>query len=269
MNVIKTNYWYGCIAAVLLSFSGCESSDNNEARSTAMDKEKMLKSLVETYPDSLLAVENLVQYYRENSNYSAAIKTTEEALAKDSLNARLWDIKATLYFEHADTAASIYAFEKAIEIYPEPAYIISLGTLYAQRKNPNALVMADALLAGTKANADKEALFIKGLYYTYTGKKDVAISFFDKCLALSYTFMDAYLEKSIALYDLQKYEEAISVLNKAITLQNSFDEGYYYRGRCQEKLNRPAQAAESYQLALQYDPDYTEAKDALAKLGYK
>jgi tetratricopeptide (TPR) repeat protein len=38
-------------------------------------------------------------------------------------------------------------------------------------------------------------------------------------------------------------------------------------GRCYEKLDRKKEAIQNYQLALQIDPDYIEAKDALGKLG--
>jgi hypothetical protein len=36
-----------------------------------------------------------------------------------------------------------------------------------------------------------------------------------------------------------------------------------------EKLKRTDEAIESYQRALMYDPEYIEAKDALARLGIK
>jgi tetratricopeptide (TPR) repeat protein len=81
--------------------------------------------------------------------------------------------------------------------------------------------------------------------------------------------MNAYREKAIALYDQAKYEDAIKVLTKAVTLQNKFDEGYYWLGRCFEKLNNNKDAVESYKNALLYNPDYVEAKDALGKLGVK
>ena len=232
-------------------------------------EEKRLKDVVSKYPDSLILRENLVQYFRDNGNYFNALKEVDEAIHKDSMNPRLWNIKAVLHFEDADTSKAILSFERAVLIFPDPQYIISLGTLYAQTKNSLALEMADALLIGKKANADKEAFFIKGLYYSFINEKLKAISFFDKCLSLNYTFMDAYREKAIALYDLGKYEEALAVLDKAITLQNNFDEGYYYSGRCLEKLNRKEEAIQAYQNALVYDPDYIEAKDALGKLGVK
>jgi tetratricopeptide (TPR) repeat protein len=216
-----------------------------------------------------LLKENLVQYFRENGNYGAAIATTTNFLEKDSLNDRLLDIKATLYFENADTVNAIKAFEKAITINPRPEYIISLGSLYAQTKNPMALAMADALLQAPAANAQKQALFIKGLYYSYIGDKVKALSFFDSCLKIDYRDILAYREKAICLYDLDRYAEALDFLEKAVAVQNTFDEGYYWMGRCYEKLNKRKEAIESYKLALQIDPDYLEAKDALGKMGIK
>jgi len=40
-------------------------------------------------------------------------------------------------------------------------------------------------------------------------------------------------------------------------------------GKCYEKLKKTNEAIEQYKLALLYNPDYIEAKDALGKLGAK
>ena len=113
------------------------------------------------------------------------------------------------------------------------------------------------------------AFFITGLYSSYAGNKEDAIANFNKALGISYTYMPAYVEKALALYDLGKNKEALAVLDRAITLQNNFDEGYYWLGRCLEKLNRPNDAIEEYKTALMYAPDYVEAQDALTRLGVK
>lgn len=254
----------------LIILSACTNNDNPPPSPMEnVSQERLLKDAMAQHPDSLLLLENLVQYYRENGNYDEAITTINNAVNKDSINPRLWDIKATLHYEDGDTLNAIRSFEKAIEITPEPAIIISLGALYAQVRNPKALDMADALLISNQSKAGKEAFFIKGLYYTSVNEKQKAISFFDKALELNYTFMDAYREKALALYDQKKYKDALAVLDKAVTLQNNFEEGHFYRGRCLEKLNRVQDAIEAYQMALLYDPGYIEAREALAKLGIK
>ena len=130
-------------------------------------------------------------------------------------------------------------------------------------------MIADALILANKAKAQKEAIFIKGLYYNYTGDKKKAIALFDSCLRIDYTYMFAYREKAIAMYDQGKYEEAAQVLIRAVTVQNNFDEGYYWLGQCYEKLNRKDEAIESYQKALLYDKDFVEAREALERLGVK
>lgn len=264
---------YSCMMRVVLLLScifsitviSCNNADvKNETIATG--KESELRQQVAQYPDSLLLKENLVQYFREKGDYKLALKEADNVVTKDSMNDRFYDIKATLYFEDGDTINAIRAFEKAISINPQPEYIISLGSLYAQTKNPMAVQMADALLHAPSANAQKQALFIKGLYFSSIGEKVKAITFFNACLKLDFHDLFAYREKAICLYNLGKYTTAIDELKKAVAVKNTYDEGYYWMGRCYEKLGDKKQAGESYQQALQIDPDYEEAKAALKQL---
>lgn len=256
---------------LLITVISCNNQDHNKknTESTAQQaagREKVLQDSIFKFPDSLLLKEQLIQYYRDNAAMDKAIAITDEALRTDSLNDRLWDIKGTLYFENDDTLSAIRSYETAAAINPQPRYIIMLGSLYAQTKNQKALRVADILLQNKIEGIEKEALFIKGLYYNFAGDKNKAISFFDKCLNIDHTYMLAYREKGIALYDQGKYNDAITVLDKAVTLRNSFDEGYYWLGRCLEKLGKPNDAIQEYKTALMYAPDYIEAKEALERL---
>jgi len=262
------------IASLLVGLFSCSNNEDtvkNDApvKSELPAKEKEQLDAIAKYPDSLLLRESLIQYYRVAKNYDQAIAETNKVLQMDSSIVRFWDIKAILSYENEDTVNAINAYEHALDLYPDPQFVIALGSLYAQTKNPKALVLADALLMGKKAQAEKEALFIKGLYYSFTGDKATSIKYYDKCLDLDYNFMLGYREKAISLYELGKYDAALELLSKAVTLQNNFDEGYYWMGRCLEKMNRKEEAIESYRTALQYDPEYVDAKDALAKLGVR
>jgi len=253
----------------LLWIAACQPNEKAAEISVVKTPDQQMTDAIKTYPDSSLLKENLAQYYRENNKYGLAISVVSDVLAKDSGNARFWDIKATLQLENGDTVAAVRSFEKSIDLNPLPEVVISLGVLYAQTRNPLALGIADGLMQASKAAAEKEALFIKGLYYSYIGDKSKAVTLFDQCIALNYTFMEAHREKGVALYEAEKYEEAYKALDKAVTIQNNFDEGYYFMGRCLEKLNKPVEAIQMYERALLYDPNYIEAKNALAKLGVK
>lgn len=250
----------------ILSCTNSNKDVEEKAPTENISPETTLKNAVNQYPDSLLLLENLLGYYVNDQNYDDALKAVNEAIRKDSTNPGLFDMQSALFAAKGDTAGAIRSLEKAIVIYPNPPFIISLGALYAQTKNPLALEMADALLIGNKARAEKEAYFIKGLYYSFSGQKEKAIPFFDNAIRTDFQFMEAYLEKGLALYDIKKYKESVEVLNRAVTLQNNFDRGYFYLGRSYEKLNKIEEAVQAYETALMYDPNYEEAREALSKI---
>ena len=261
---------FSTITVLMLFFISCN-SHNTEVKQHNMDPNSVasIKDAIAQYPDSLILKENLIEAYRNEGYYDSAIHIANQELAKDSGSAYLWNIKATLYFENNDTANSINSLEHAIEIYPLPEYLVALGTVYAEIRNKKSLQIADGLLQTNKTKYGKDGYFIKGLYYNYTNQPGMAISSLDSCLSLDFTYMYAYREKAIAFYNQSKYEEALNVLKRAVTIQNNFDEGYYWMGKCYEKLNRKEDAIQSYQNALLYDKNYSEASDALNKIESK
>lgn len=256
-----------CIA-IAVSVS-CNDSEEQETEESLNESQlQQLKKEITKYPDSLLLIEKLIQQYREAGAYDSALSVTKMAINKAPHIHGLWSIKATLEYENGDTLNAVKSFEQAITIYPLPDYLIALGTIYAQVKNSKALDIANALTSSNSSNIKtaKHAYFIKGLYYNYSGNKKKAIALFDSCIREDYTYMFAYREKAIALYDQQKYEEALKVLDKAVTVQNNFEEGYYWMGNCYKKLDKKEEATENYRRALMYDKDFIEARDSLKTL---
>ncbi len=256
---------------LILSFllAGICCNNNDEAtvnQSSELNSKEDLRKLIRQYPDSLLLMQSLIEKYRDDASYDSAIALTNAEIQKDSGNAYLWNMKATLNFENNDTANAISSLEHAVNIYPLPEYLLALGTVYAEVKNAKSLSIANGLLKVNRVKWGKDALFLKGLYYNYTDEKNKAINYFDSSLQIDFTYMFAYREKAIALYDLGKYEEALLTLKRAVTIQNNFDEGYYWMGKCYEKLHKPDDAIQSYQNALLYDKNFIEAREALERL---
>lgn len=263
MKPLKVNFFI-FLLAILISCNTREKEVKPVPAET--NSTESLKNAIKEYPDSLMLIQDLLEVYRNNGHYDSAIALTTLQIKKDSGNAYLWNILATLYFENEDTASAAQSLQHAIEIYPLPEYLVALGTIYAETKNPNALLIADELLENDRTKSAKDAWFIKGLYYNYADKYKMAIPYLDSCLHKDFSYMYAYREKAIALYHLSEYTDAIKVLKRAVTLQNNYDEGYFWMGKCYEKLNKKDNAIESYQTALLYDKDFIEAKDALKKI---
>jgi len=257
--------YYLCL---ILLFVACNDAvENKKTEPVAeMPKVNLMQDLIQKYPDSLILKENMIQYYRDSAEYDKAIELTSSFLKSDSLNTKLWRIKGTLAAENDDTLLSIQCFENIINIQPSGNDLVWLAILYASTKNPNANIIADSLLTNKNAQLEKEAFYIKGYYLSRSNKKQESIAYFDKSIQSSYTFVEAYREKALALYDLKKYKEALEVLGKAITVKNNYDEAYYYSGLCLEQMNNKQLAAEYYQNALIYNPNYELAEIALNRL---
>jgi tetratricopeptide (TPR) repeat protein len=257
-----------CIALL----TACGDKKNTASSTTEAYQSAEEKTLIDgynAYPDSAVLLGNLIRFYIESQNFDKAQSMLDKAIAKDTANPELWDSKSMIALQKEDTANAIKYLERAAYLGAQPEYIIGLGSLYAQTKKPEALVMADALLSAKRAGAEKEAYFIKGLYYSFTNEKQKSIPFFDKSLELDYNFMEAYMEKGLALYDLQDYEGARKVFTQSVKVNTRFDRGYFYLGKTFEKLGDTKVAIELFETALQIDPNYIEAQDALQKLGIK
>lgn len=224
-----------------------------------------LRALIIDYPDSALLQENLVQYWRDEGNYDSALTAARISLLRDSSNSRWWFIVSTLLAESGDTAASIKTLETSLGIRPDRMNLILLGSLLANTRDERALLLADRMMEPS-LDTRKEGYFIAGTYWLNEGDNEKAIGLFDSCLAESYTFMEAYTAKSKALYGLRRFEEAVAVMQKAVTVKNNFAEGYCLLGKSLEAAGKKEEAMSAYESALQYDPAYEECATALKRL---
>ena len=79
---------------------------------------------------------NLIQYFEDNGNYDVALAELDKMAAKDTMAMPPFGIKSTIVFiKKDDTAKAIPAYEKAIEIYPDPQYVMSLGGCMQNKKS--------------------------------------------------------------------------------------------------------------------------------------
>ena len=274
-NLSKLFFLFISAGCILTSMYSCNNSEKySTPKTTTADstvekntaQENKLINIIANNKDSLLPKENLIQFYRTSNQYDKAISTVNSYLSKDTTNLRLLHIKSILLLEKPDTLAAISNLEKTISIYPSALDIIMLGAIYANQSNEKSMLLANILLRDFNDIAEAEAYFIKGSYYSNAGNKKAAIDMFDNCINHTITFMEAYREKALALAALKKYNEAINTLNKALTLNNNYPEGYFYLGEILEKTNNTDGAIEAYQKALLYDTGYIEASNAIERL---
>jgi tetratricopeptide (TPR) repeat protein len=79
---------------------------------------------------------------------------------------------------------------------------------------------------------------------------------------------EAYVNRGAALLNLNRPQDALTNLDKAVTIGlDKIHLAYYNRGLAKEKLNDPRGAYADYKKALDLDPTFTTAADELKRFG--
>ena len=69
-----------------------------------------------------------------------------------------------------------------------------------------------------------------------------------------------------AFYEVGRYDDVLSLARININSAEEIEETYYWQGRALAAQGQPQQAASSFRRALSYNPNYDEAREALAGL---
>lgn len=135
-------------------------------------------------------------------------------------------------------------------------------TMYAQARDT-----AQREIAAN--NNDPYAWFNLGSSLTASGQYDQAASAFDKArvLKLPWRMMWYQFGPYEAYYRAGRYNEVIALANATLTNVAGLEESFYYRGLAQLALGQKDAAKDSFRRALQANPHYAAAKQALAQAG--
>lgn len=105
-----------------------------------------------------------------------------------------------------------------------------------------------------------------GVTYLEAKKYELAIESFKQAITLSPKAPAPHLNLGIAYIQTAKYEEAVRELTLANDYQPGSVETLYQLGFAYEKLQKYKEAADQYNGALQFNPKYSQATDALTRI---
>jgi tetratricopeptide (TPR) repeat protein len=230
------------------------------------DAIRLLKDCMQKYPANTNFPGLLGDCYVQSGRTRQALDLYDNMLIKDSLDFEAWYEKGLLLEQTKDTAGAIMSLKKAYALQPVNTYALELAHIYAEQGNDKALLLCDEVMSKDIRNELLDPIFIKGIYYSNTGKYKKAIVQFDSCIGRDWKFTDAYLEKGIALFEQKNYEEALKAFLMTIKVSNTYPDGYYWVGRCYEALGSKDDAVLYYQRAFALDKDFTEAAAAIKRL---
>lgn len=252
----------------MLAF-GCknnESTNNGKPNKDAAFIKKLAKAVAENRDSAGLRF-NYIEALDSVGDYSTAIAQMDSLILKDKGNYGLW-FKLGKIYEHAgDTIKAIGSYQTALKIYRSPDGLLAVINLLAETKNVAVLALCDEvdkLRLGREY--DSYTNFFRGVYYSRTGKRKEATSFFDKSILSNYTFIDAYMEKGFTYFDDKKFDEAIAVFLKVTAVNSTYADAYYWQGKCFEGKGNKPKALELFQQALALDKTLQQAEDAIKRL---
>jgi len=197
-----------------------------------------------------------------------AIKQMDTLVAKDTASEMLWVNRASIAEDAKDTVKALESYSRALHINESAGTLLKLANLYAESKNPRALLICGRvknMAQGKEVDANSD--FIAGVYYSRTGNRPAALQKFDDAIAGNYTFMEAYIEKGMVYFDNKQYPEALKVFQFAGTINHLYADAYYYQARCYEMMAKKDSAVLRFKQSLSLDKGLTEAHAGLKRLG--
>lgn len=126
--------------------------------------------------------------------------------------------------------------------------------------------------AQAEAQANPEngyAWFNIGTNYARLGEMTLAASAFDQARRVGLPFRMLWYQFDIfkAYLAEERYQDVIDLATATLEATNGLEEAYYYRGLALQATGQLDQAADDFRAALDYNPFFTPAQEALAALG--
>jgi len=211
----------GGIGALVLLFAWMAHAQSQTWAGT----EALFQNVIEHYPDSHVAHNNLGNVYRRQEDITKAI-------------------------EH---------FEKAIAIRDHPRTRSNYGAaLRKQGKMEEALAQYDRALELDPES--KNAHFGLGILYAELGKRGEALLEYQRAIAIDPTYSEVYLNLGALYMQMDQPQEAIEQYQKAIASTPYYAQAHYNLGVAYRKIDKPRQAMESYEKAIRYEPSFVAAR---------
>lgn len=262
------------VLAITILFAACNEGVNKKAGDkdtsaiTFPPEVTMLFNAVHANPDSNNMRLQLAYALDSIGLATDALKQMDTLVTKDSTNYKLWLNRGGIAEDAKDTLQAMQSYARALHIYESPDGMLRLANLYAETKNPRALLICSRVKSlGLGKEYDANSAFIAGVYYSRTGKRNEALQKFDECISNNYTYMEAYIEKGMVYFDNKQYSEALKIFQFAATVNNLYADAYYYQARCYEMMNKKDSAILRFKQSLGLDKGLTEAHAGLKRLG--
>jgi len=244
------------------------------------DAINLYNEVIKLDPQNAEAYVNMAIAQGQNKNIEAGLSTLETASAKfpnnnqiedakKSLNAQLSDKKLEIASQYYNNKEYQNAIEEYLKIQPATSEImLGIASCYQNLNNTDkAIEYYKEALRLSPTNSDI-AYYISALY-TDKGDFDTAKEYAKKALVLNKTNKNAKellenidlqigsqkLEQAITLFDEEKYDDSLNLLNQILANNSKDAYALYYRGMINDTKKKYNDAIADYKKAISLNPD--------------
>jgi tetratricopeptide (TPR) repeat protein len=225
-------------------------------------------------PELAAGYRAVADLFRHKGEYERALRQIETAIRLEPDNAENYYVKGSSLLSQ-DSKQSVQVLSKAVLLNPDlPKTYYNLAAAYHANGDSDNAVKSMQRYQELVPN-DPSGNTSLGIIYRDMGKIEDALAQFQKAVAQPYSTLPwekqwlhlAYLQLGQLQYEhYQDYSSALEFLLKADQTIPDNLEAEYYLGLTYAKLRNNKQASRHLQKALEINPDFAPARDALNKL---
>ncbi len=229
------------------------------------DTESLFLNVIENYPNSHRARNNLGNIYRRRGELDDAIVEFEKAIAI-SPRPRTYSNLGAVYRKKGMMLEAINQYRTAMEINPDdPEPHFGLGIVYAERGDfQNAKSSYERAIELDPFYA--EAMGNLGALYAAVGEYKKAITEYRRAIEADTLFTEAYFNMGVALTKVGRVEEAIKAYEAAVKLRSDIVAVRINLGLLYYNVGRVGDAKDQFEEILEIDPGNRAAESALQQI---
>ncbi|MEM2944131.1 MAG: tetratricopeptide repeat protein [Methanomassiliicoccales archaeon] len=188
-----------------------------------------------------------------------AIEACEKAIEMKPDEAYTWYLLGVFKGQSGDLLGEVHAYNNALKLHPQmaPALLNKGAALYQLGKLEEALVVYDAMLRIYPSHA--QALNNRGLVLKAMGRTNEALKSFELALASDPRNLEALVNKASLLSSLAMINEAVDAWQEVVRVEGGRAEFWLQLGHAQKAAGLFEEAANSFNMALELNPNLEEA----------
>ncbi len=238
--------------------------DNNNSRLAI----KTMERAVELHPERIISLLKLAEFQLIVKQNKESIMTLSRVLQIDKQNAEAFFTMGRNLKELGENERAIAAFKNAVAFDADLVDgWVNLGILLDEKKDNKALDYLETALRIDSTS--EEALHAKANYFQNRNKLKEAIAIYKQIPKFDKNNADAFYNIGLLYMDLDSMQQAKNNFNIAVSVDQQYILGYFYRGVASEKLGDLKAAKADYEQTITLSPNYQPAKDALEKVKIK